>query len=131
MKDVVKKKDWDEATISGYFDEGSEFSGELKFHGSFRIDGAFKGKIESESVLIVGDKGGVEAEVNVGQAVINGEFRGTINAAERVEIRERGRVFGTIIAPNLVVKDGAYLQVYCQTSEFAGPAADASAEKGG
>ena len=128
MKDV-KKRDWEEAKISGYFDEGSEFDGKLKFRGSFRIDGTFKGKIESESVLIVGDKGKVEAEVNVGYAVINGEFRGSINAAERVEIHERGRVFGTIIAPKLIVVEGAYLQANCQTSEYAGTAPESSERK--
>jgi len=122
MKDV-KKKEWEEAKISGYFDEGSEFDGNLKFRGSFRIDGVFKGKVESEAVLIIGDKGKVEAEVNVGFVVINGEFRGTINATERVEIHERGRVFGTIIAPKLIVVEGAYLQANCQTSEYAGSAA--------
>jgi cytoskeletal protein CcmA (bactofilin family) len=130
MKDV-KKKDWDEAKISGYFDEGSEFNGELKFRGSFRVDGAFKGKIDSEDVLIIGDKGKVEAEVNAGFVIINGEFRGNINAAERVEIHERGRVFGTIVVPKLVVVEGAYLQAHCQTSEYAGsPARSAELKEG-
>jgi cytoskeletal protein CcmA (bactofilin family) len=128
MKDP-KKRDWEETKISGYFDEGSDFDGKLKFRGSFRIDGFFKGKIESDSVLIIGDKGKVEADVRVGFAVINGEFRGNITAAERVEIHEKGRAFGTIIAPKLVIVEGAYLQANCQTSEYAGPPAEPEERK--
>jgi cytoskeletal protein CcmA (bactofilin family) len=119
MKDA-KKRDWDETKISGYFDEGSEFNGDLKFRGSFRIDGTFKGKIESDSLLVIGDKGKVEADIAVGCVIINGEFRGTVNAAERVEVHDHGRVYGTIIAPKLVVVEGAYLQAQCQTSDYAG-----------
>ena len=46
MKD--RKMEMDEGKITGFFDKDSEFNGELTFRGSFRIDGNFKGKIESE-----------------------------------------------------------------------------------
>jgi cytoskeletal protein CcmA (bactofilin family) len=107
----------DEHKITGYFDDGSEFDGTLKFHGSFRIDGFFKGRIESDAVLTIGDKGKVEAEVIVNHVVINGEFRGTIRAIEKVEINSLGRVFGTVITPKLIVEEGAYLEAHCQTSD--------------
>jgi cytoskeletal protein CcmA (bactofilin family) len=121
MKDLKeKKRDWDETKITGYFDEGSEFEGLLKFRGSFRVEGLFKGKIESDSMLVIGDKGKVEAEVRAGLVVINGEFHGNILASDKVEIHERGRVFGTIITPKLVVAEGAYLEAKCQTTEVVG-----------
>jgi cytoskeletal protein CcmA (bactofilin family) len=113
----MKEKKMDEHKITGYFDDGSEFDGTLKFHGSFRIDGFFKGRIESDAVLTIGDKGKVEAEVIVNHVVINGEFRGTIRAIEKVEINSLGRVFGTVITPKLIVEEGAYLEAHCQTSD--------------
>jgi len=115
MKD--KKMEIDEGKISGFFDDGTEFNGDLKFKGSFRIDGFFKGRIESESMLIIGDRGKVEADIVINNILINGEFKGSIRATERVEIHSRGRVFGTIQTPKLVVEEGAYLEASCQTIE--------------
>ncbi|OGD22489.1 MAG: hypothetical protein A2Y69_02840 [Candidatus Aminicenantes bacterium RBG_13_59_9] len=110
----------DEGKISGFFDKDSEFIGELNFRGSFRIDGNFKGKINSETMLIVGDSGRVEADVRAGQVVVNGEIKGTIQAQDLVEIHGKGRVIGTITTPRLIVEDGAYLEATCQTTETSG-----------
>jgi len=126
MKDV-KRKDMEESKISGFFDEGTEFSGELRFTGSFRIDGYFKGQIESEAMLIIGERGKVEADIRAGHVLINGEFRGTIKAGEKVEVHSRGRVFGAIQTPKLIIEEGAYLEANCQTCE-GGPAGPAPAK---
>lgn len=107
----------EEHRLAGLIDQGTELKGELNFKGSFRIEGYFQGKIYSDSMLIVGEKGKVEADVRVGQLVINGEIRGKLQAKERVEIHNKGRVFGSIITPRLVVEEGAYLEATCQTSE--------------
>jgi len=125
----MKDKKVDETKITGFLDEGTEFNGVLKFVGSFRIDGYFKGKIESESVLIIGPKGKVEAELHVHHVVINGEFIGNIKAAEKVEINGQGRVTGTIITPKLVVEEGAFLEARCQTAGSAGPIGSESSNK--
>ena len=117
MKD--RKSEMDEGKISGLFDKDSEFIGELNFRGSFRIDGNFKGKINSETMLIVGDIGRWEADVRAGQVVVNGEIKGTIQAQDLVEIHGKGRVIGTITTPRLIVEDGAYLEATCQTTETA------------
>jgi len=114
MKD--KPKEYDPSKITGFFDKNSEMNGDLKFQGSFRIDGKFKGNINSDAILIIGDEGHVEAEVKVGHIIVNGEIRGTIHAADKAEINARGRVIGTIISPKLIVEEGAYLEANCQTS---------------
>lgn len=114
----MKEKKMDEHKITGYFDDGSEFDGTLRFRGSFRIDGFFKGRIESEEMLIIGDKGKVNAEIVVNHVVVNGEVRGEIKAAERVEINSLGRVYGTITTPKLIIEEGAYLEATCQTCDL-------------
>jgi len=122
----VKDKKIDEGKISGFLDEGTEFNGTLKFVGSFRIDGYYKGKIDSDAVLIIGNKGKVEAEVVVKHIVINGEFVGDIKATEKVEIHSEGHVSGTIVTPKLIVEEGAFLEANCQTmgsSSYRNPAA--------
>jgi cytoskeletal protein CcmA (bactofilin family) len=113
MKD--KPRELNETKLAGLIDMDSEFKGDLTFKGSFRIEGHFKGTINSDSLLVIGERGKVEADVKVGQLVINGEIRGTLQATERVEIHNKGRVFGTILSPVLRVEEGAYLEATCQT----------------
>ncbi len=115
MKD--KKKEYDADKITGFFDKDTEFQGDLSFRGSFRIDGHFKGKINSDSLLIIGEQGKVEADVKVGFLIINGEIKGNIQAEEKVEIHSRARVIGTLSTPRLAVEEGAYIEATCLAGE--------------
>ena len=115
MKD--KEKEAQDAKISGLIDQGTELNGDLTFKGTFRIEGNFKGTIHSDSLLIIGERGKVEADIKVGQIVINGEIKGNIQGIERVEIHSKGRVFGTIQTPKLIVEEGAYLEASCSTTD--------------
>jgi cytoskeletal protein CcmA (bactofilin family) len=114
-----KRKEYDENKITGFFDKDTEFKGDLTFKGSFRIDGYFKGTINSDSTLVIGEQGKVEADVKVGYLVISGEIKGTIRATDKVEVHNRGRVIGTIITPKLAVDEGAFLDANCQAGEQA------------
>jgi cytoskeletal protein CcmA (bactofilin family) len=111
-----RQKEIDEGRITGFFDKDTEIKGDLKFKRSFRIDGRFKGKINSDSILIIGEQGRVEADIKVGNITINGEVKGNIQAQERVEVKSKGRVTGTIITPKLVVDEGAFLEASCHTT---------------
>jgi len=113
MKD--KPREIEEDRLAGLIETGSEFKGDLTFKGSFRIEGLFQGNINSDSLLVVGEKGKVEAEINVGHLVVNGEVRGTLQAKEKIEIHNKGRVFGKIITPRLIVEEGAFIDANCQT----------------
>ncbi|NIO48780.1 MAG: hypothetical protein GTN73_04985 [Candidatus Aminicenantes bacterium] len=110
----MEERTIDENKLSGFFDKDTEIKGDLVFEGSFRIDGRFIGKIDSNSVLIVGDNGKVEADIKIGNIIINGEVKGTIQAKEKVEINASGSVIGTIMTPKLTVEEGAYLDANCQ-----------------
>jgi len=112
-----RKRELDENKMTGFLDKDTHIEGDLSFKGSFRIDGSFKGTIDSESTLIVGENGKIEAEIKVGYIVINGEIKGNIQAKEKVEINSTGRVIGSVTAPKLVVEEGAYLETSCQTSD--------------
>lgn len=111
-----KKREMEESKITGFFDKDTEIQGDLQFKGTFRLDGQFKGKINSQSILIIGDSGKVEADIKIGHIIVNGEIKGNIQALERVEINSSGRVFGTIVSPKLIVEEGAYLEANCQTT---------------
>lgn len=115
MKD--KRDEVDTAKITGFFDKNTEMKGDLKFSGSFQIDGRFSGTIESKSTLVIGENGNVDADVNIATIVINGKIKGNIHATEKVEISATGRVTGSIIAPRLIVKEGAHLESNCHTTD--------------
>ena len=127
MKD--RPRELNETKLAGLIDQESEFKGDLIFKGSFRIEGSFKGTINSDALLVVGERGKVEADVKVGQLVINGEIRGTLQASERIEVHNKGRVFGTLLTPTLVVEEGAYLEASCQTKGAGKPAAAPQAKE--
>jgi len=112
-----KRDEADSGKITGFFDKNTEMKGELKFSGSFQIDGRFSGTIDSKSTLVIGENGKVDADVNISVIVINGEIKGKIYASERVEINATGRVIGSIMAPHLIVKEGAYLEASCHTTD--------------
>jgi len=112
-----KKREIEESKITGFFDKDTEIKGDLNFKGTFRIDGRFKGKIDSKSILIIGDSGKVDADIKIGHLIINGEIKGNIQATEKVEINGNGRVIGTIVSPKLMVEEGAYLEANCQTTD--------------
>ena len=112
-----KRREFIDDKITGFFDKDTEIKGDLNFKGSFRIDGFFKGNIQSGEHLIIGESGKVEAEILAGHIIINGEVRGTIQAKEKVEVNSSGKVYGTILAPKLIVEEGAYLETNCQTTD--------------
>ncbi len=99
--------------VSGFIDKDTEITGDIRFNDSFRIDGKFKGKILSGNTLIIGENGDVEADIEVRSVSINGKVKGSINTKDRVEIFSKGRVTGKIIAPKLIIEEGAFFQGTC------------------
>ncbi len=100
--------------VSGFIDKDTEIIGDIRFKDSFRIDGKFKGKILSGSSLIIGETGDVEADIEAGSISINGKVKGTLNATELIEIFSQGRVIGKMMAPKLIIEEGAFFQGSCQ-----------------
>ncbi|MFC2146799.1 polymer-forming cytoskeletal protein [Acidobacteriota bacterium] len=100
--------------VSGFIDKETEITGDVKFKDSFRIDGIFKGRILSGGSLIIGETGDLEADVEADSISINGRVKGSLNAKDRIEIFSQGRVTGKIVAPKLIIEEGAFFQGSCQ-----------------
>jgi cytoskeletal protein CcmA (bactofilin family) len=105
------------ATLNGFLDKGSHLKGELSFEETFRIDGKFEGKIQSGSELILGDSAEVDAEICVDRVSINGSLKGTVRAAERIELHPRARVTADLQTPVLRIEEGAYFQGSCDMTQ--------------
>ena len=93
-----------------FLGKDTEFEGKLRFHGNIRIDGHFKGEIEAEGNLIVGEEGMIEADMHISYIVIRGEVHGNITADQRVDIRAPGKVFGNIQSPTVVIDEGVIFE---------------------
>ena len=99
--------------LNGFLDAGCEVQGELRFENTFRVHGRFKGTVESEGQLIVGEGGVVEGVVTVGELHVSGRLEGRIVTSGRTEIGSKGRVEGEINAPVVVIESGAFFQGQC------------------
>jgi cytoskeletal protein CcmA (bactofilin family) len=110
----------EEGVLNGFLDEGSHFKGELTFEDTLRIDGKFEGTIRSKRALIIGDKGDVQADIDVGSVSIDGTVRGNIVAREKIEIHPHGRVFARLQAPILKIEEGAHFEGEVASAEVAG-----------
>lgn len=99
--------------LNGFLDAGCEVQGDLRFESTFRVHGRFKGNVQSEGQLIVGEGGVVEGVVNVGELSVSGRLEGRVEAARRIEIGATGKVEGEIDSPVLVIESGAFFQGQC------------------
>ena len=108
-----KGKDPLENQMNGFIGKGMSMEGRLKFEGSVRIDGDFKGEIDAEGLLIIGEGALIEAVITVGSAIICGEVRGDIDASGRVELKKPAYIYGNIRAQNIIIEEGVVFEGNC------------------
>lgn len=128
---MIKLKGLGGDDLNGFLDEGTELHGELRFRHTFRIDGRVRGKIVSENLLIVGETGHVEADIDCGVVSIRGFVKGRVQGRERIELLSGARVQGALVSPRLVIEEGALFQGDCDMGPSAGRDASAAPPGGG
>ncbi len=100
-----------------HVNEGTEIEGKVTFSGTVLLNGRIRGEIVSNDVLIVGEKGVVNASIHASIVEISGEVVGNINATDRIELRANCRVFGDIDAPVVIIDEGALLEGQCRMTK--------------
>jgi cytoskeletal protein CcmA (bactofilin family) len=113
--------------LNGILDRGSHLRGELHFEQTFRVDGKLTGKVISDGDLVIGERGEIEGEIEVGRAFVSGIVRGHIRTARRLEICAGGRVFADVETPALVIGEGALFEGNC-AMERSAPAGETAAD---
>ena len=96
--------------ITTLLGRGATFEGKLTFEGTVRIDGRFKGEVFSDDVLVIGEGAHVEAEIDIGEVIIQGTVVGNIKAKRSIEIHAPGRVKGDLHTPSLQVDKGVIFE---------------------
>jgi cytoskeletal protein CcmA (bactofilin family) len=101
-------------------------SGDLTGEEDLVIEGKVEGKVTlPNSQLTIGANGTIKAEVQAKSVVVIGRVSGNVRGTERVEIQATGIVEGDVIAPRLVVAEGAVVNGSIQMTSKPGAAAHA------
>lgn len=106
-------KQIEESIVNSIIGEGSEFKGEFKINGLLRIDGKFKGTIETDGKVLIGKTGEATTDIRARVVVIGGTVRGNIFANERVILLTSGHIKGNIITPSLIMEEGVTFEGNC------------------
>ncbi len=109
-----KKKD---TVVTGSIDNvlgpNTSFEGTITADGNIRIEGVYRGRIETAGNLIVGPVGKVLADVVASVIQIQGALRGNVTAHKRLEILPEGRVWGDIEVGSLLIDKGGVFRGRC------------------
>ncbi len=98
----------------GWLETGVEVEGRMKVGaGLFRLNGHFKGDIQSEGAIVVHDQGEMEGDIRARVVSVTGKVKGAVHAAEQLEIKERGIILGNIFTPCLLVDPGGFFDGEC------------------
>ena len=111
---MLKMKGFAAEDLNGFLDDGTEFSGELRFRDVLRVDGRLKGRVVSDNMLIIGETGQVDAEIDCGVVSIRGKVTGQVHGRQRIELLAGCRVQATLVTPKLIIEDGAFFQGDCR-----------------
>ena len=91
-------------TIGASIKVRGELSGEENLVIQGNIEGTIKLKDHNVSV---GEQGRIQADVYAKNIIVQGELSGDLYGTENVTIARSGRVNGNIVAPRVVLEDGA------------------------
>lgn len=110
MVNVPARREGLVGEINTLLGRGATFEGKLTFEGTVRVDGKLKGEVFSDDVLIVGEGAYVEAEIDIGEIIIQGTVVGNIRAKRSIEIHAPGRVKGDLHTPSLQIDKGVIFE---------------------
>jgi len=125
-----KKSSSDSATISTLLGRDTIIEGTLTFKETIRVDGHIIGKLISpDGTVIVGENAVLDADIQVGVAVIRGKINGRVEASQRIEIYAPAQVNGDISAPAVAIDSGVSFNGNCKMQSQA-PKPPKGTEKG-
>ena len=104
----MKAEQW-----KGFLDQEVSLEGKLTLTGTFRCDGAFKGEIHCDGLLILGETARVEGDIRSKQVSVQGRVKGSIHAQEKLVILQNAVVSGDIYTGCLVIEAGATFDGTC------------------
>ena len=103
----------DDISINTLIGPGSFVSGDIKINGFIRIDGDIKGKIESSSNIIIGERAKIQGNITASSIVVGGIVLGDITAPKGIKLLSTSVVIGYIITKSIQIEDDAIFNGHC------------------
>ena len=104
-----------EATVIG---PGSAVEGSLVLTHPIRVEGTLRGSLTTAGSLVVAEGGEVIGEaLEVGDATISGKVSGNLVVSGSVHLVAGGELHGTVVAPHLILEEGAILREVRNTED--------------
>jgi len=95
-------------TKSVFIGQSIFIRGELTGNEDMTIEGKVEGNIQlKDHNVTIGSNGTIEAEILAKNITIMGTVQGDVHAESLVEIKKTGKLTGNIIAPRVIIEDGA------------------------
>lgn len=92
----------------------ANFKGDLSFESAAKLLGKFEGTINSKGRVHVADGSQCKATVKAKEISVEGHVEGNVEAADRVEIRNKGAITGDITAARMIMAEGASIDGHCR-----------------
>jgi cytoskeletal protein CcmA (bactofilin family) len=102
-KPVTVKNDGAE-TIVG---TSVKLKGNLNATGDIIVDGSVSGELKTKGSVVVGPNANILANIKAQNVQVSGMVQGNIDASDKIQITETGRVMGDISASVLSIAPGA------------------------
>jgi len=90
---------------------------ELNFGEVTNLENQFADEMHSDGTLVVAENGALEGDIEVTSALIDGLFKGRINAADEVVLENHALVIGEINTRVLTIRGGAIVEGSCYFKE--------------
>lgn len=103
----------DDISINTLIGPGSFVSGDIKINGFIRVDGDIKGKIESSSNIIIGERAKIQGNITASSIVVGGIVLGDITAPKGIKLLSTSVVIGDIITKSIQIEDDAIFNGHC------------------
>ena len=87
----------------GIYLEAVRMTGQESVH----IDGVYKGSIEIDSDLCLGDTGSITGDVSANNFLIAGEMNGNIECHVKLHLGPNAKVIGDVVAKSIIVDEGS------------------------
>lgn len=87
--------------------EGLQFEGSLVLQKSVEIHGEFRGSIQSDATVFIGENAGVQADIRARVIVIRGALVGNVVATRELLLHSTGRLTGDVDALAFTIEKGA------------------------
>lgn len=96
--------------------EGSRFEGTLELDSVARFHGSLRGRLAGKpgSLIVLGESGIVEGEIDADTIWVEGFVRGGVRARTRVVLSPTARVIGDLESPSIEIQPGAYFDGNCR-----------------